>query len=254
MKRVKYVRRNVAGKRYKKYRSRHMRMAKYHGILCRSILHKKRSRNLKYRLSSNFYWDSVIPSMFPESSSDSRYYKEYEARTSDYIRNAVTVDNVRNVSLAGLILRVYNVRTRRFRIGRRFLFRSTIDTPMSYVPHYVYSASTLFGAVSNHYTNVNTTLLSALASDCSSLRAFLILFYSSVSFLGSTVHCRLSGYLLDFRHAYFSMCGIGGSFYIQNRDKYTYFTLLKDNNFLVKNTTGNLGVLDSTMCNSRSFI
>ena len=173
-------------------RSRHMRMAKYHGILCRSIIRKKRSRHLKYRLSSKYYWDHLLPSMFPRASSNSSYYKEHEARTSDYIRNAISTatGGVRNVSLAGLLLRVYNVRTRRFRIGRNFLFRSTIATPLSYVPHYVYSASNMLGAVSNHYTNISTKLLIRLARRSKftrfrRLRAFFILFYNTISFIDS---------------------------------------------------------------------
>jgi hypothetical protein len=144
-------------------RSRHMRMAKYHGILCRSIMRKKRMRHLQHELSTRFYWDTLVPEMFSNFNRSGTNYREPETRLSGYRRNSVTTKGDSCFPLAGLLLRVYNVRTRRFNIGRRFRFRSTICTPMSYIPYYVHCASNMYGTVSNHFLNVSTRRLVAYA-------------------------------------------------------------------------------------------
>jgi hypothetical protein len=251
----------------KKYavRSRHMRVARYHYLLCRSILGTKRWRTVrkKHRRKRNIPPRATWKSFFCYSKKKTQHYREAGSRIRATKR--LLNHNKGGVSsLSGLFVRVYNVRTRRFRVGRHFCFRSNILTPLLYIPYYVSSSSNLYGTLSNHYITLITKFLvkhirryknkKRKSKVLRRVKQFFLLYYKAISFIRSTIRSRRSCYLLGFRNAYFSMCGLGGSFYIQNRDKYTYFKLLKDSKFLIKNTTGHVCVLNNVMSNSRSFI
>jgi hypothetical protein len=252
----------------KKYEvsSRHMRVARYQYLLCRSILGTKRWRTVrkKHRRKRNMPPSATWTSFFSYSKNKMQHYWEAGSRIGATKRLLNHNKKGGVSSLSGLFIRVYNVRTRRFRVGRRFCFRSNILTPLLYIPYYVSSSSNLYGTLSNHYITLFTKFLvkhirrynnkKRKSKVLRRVKQFFLLYYKAISFIRSTIRSRRSCYMLGFRNAYFSMCGLGGSFYIQNRDKYTYFKLLKDSKFLIKNTTGHVCVLNNVMSNSRSFI
>jgi len=113
--------------------------------------------------------------------------------------------------------------------------------PCLFLPYYLFRMSNSTSIASTHFLrtirNVCTRLKHYATRHSASTFFFLCSFVYK-SFFVSTSKVSLQSALVSFRHPYFSLLSFGGGFSILSRNKYTYFKLLKNNNFLVTNTFG----------------